>query len=329
MILLRRCVAFFVFCSTAAIPLQAGTAAKPDSVVAVDGSGQYSTVQEAINAVPQTTSAQAPWFILVKSGTYSEVVYIQREKHHVHLIGEDAAATVITAGLHAKIIGPDKKPIGTFRTPTVQVDADDFVIENLTLKNSAGDVGQALAIRVDGDRVIFRHCRFLGWQDTILVNRGRHFFADCIIVGAVDFIFGGATSYFDNCAIEVAGDGYITAASTPRSHPYGLVFNHCRITGVKPEVRTYLGRPWRAFAATAFLNTQMSEVVRSEGWHNWDKPERQQTVRYFEYNSTGPGESKPTSRVPWSHRFSSEEAAQLTPAKVLGGSDNWDPSIEP
>lgn len=329
MILLRRWVAMFVLCSSAAVTAHAGTAAKPDAVVAADGSGQYATVQEAVNAVPQTTSPQAPWFILVKAGTYPEIVYIQREKHHVHVLGEDAATTIITAGLHAKVIGPDKKPIGTFRTPTVQVDADDFTVENLTLKNSAGDVGQALAVRVDGDRVIFRHCRFLGWQDTILVNRGRHFFVDCTIVGAIDFIFGGATSYFENCGIEVAGDGYITAASTPRTHPYGLVFNHCRITGAKPEVRTYLGRPWRAYAATIFLNTQMSDVVRPEGWHNWDKPERQQTVRYFEYNTSGPGEPKPKGRVAWARPFPAEEAAALTPGKVLGGTDGWDPAAEP
>jgi len=307
---------------------RAGSAAKPDAVVATDGSGQYTTVQEAINAVPQTTSAQAPWFILVKPGTYSEVVYIQREKHHVHLIGEDATKTVITAGLYAGVIGPDKKPIGTFRTPTVQIDADDFTVENLTLKNSAGDVGQALAVRVDGDRIVFRHCRFLGWQDTILANRGRHYFADCYITGAIDFIFGGATAYFENCDLEIAGTGYITAASTPRTHPYGFVFKNCRISGQKPEIRTYLGRPWRDFASVTFLNTDMTDVVRPEGWHNWDKPDREKTSRYFEYGSTGTG-AQPDKRVRWAHTLTTEEAAALTPAKVLRGNDGWDPVAQP
>lgn len=233
----------------------------------------------------------------------------------------------MTAALSAKVLGPDGKPIGTFRTPTLQVDADDFSVENLTIENSAGDVGQALAVRVDGDRVTFRHCRFLGWQDTILVNRGRQYFADCLIVGAIDFIFGGASAYFKNCDIEIAGDGYITAASTPVGQPYGLIFAGCRIVGRKPEVRTYLGRPWRGYASTFFLNTEMSEVVRPAGWHNWDKPEREQTTRYFEFGSKGPG-AKPEARVPWAHPLTAAEAAALTPARVLGGHDRWDPESE-
>ena len=164
---------------------------------------QYRTVQEAINAAPQTTSVDRPWIIYIKAGTYKEIVYVQREKRFVTLVGEDPATTTITYGLHANMIGADGKPIGTFRTPTVQIDADDFSAENLTFENSAGPVGQALALRVDGDRVVFRNSRFLGWQDTIFVNRGRHYFGDSLIAGHVDFIFGGATAYFDRCSIHV------------------------------------------------------------------------------------------------------------------------------
>ncbi len=301
---------------------------QPSAVVAADGTGHYTSVQEAINAAPQSTSPTSPWIILVKPGIYREVVYVQREKHHLSLIGEDAATTTISAALSAKLPGPDGKPIGTFRTATMQIDADDFTVEGLTLENISGNVGQALAVRVDGDRVAFRRCRFLGWQDTILVNRGRHYFRDCYITGAVDFIFGGATAYFDRCEIEVVGDGYITAASTPVAQAYGLIFSHCRIASQDPGVRTYLGRPWRGYASTIFLNTEMGKVVRPAGWHNWDKPEREQTTRYVEFGSTGPG-ANPEARVGWAHAISAEDAAKLTPAFVLGASDGWDPAANP
>ena len=296
-----------------------------DAIVAADGSGQYTTVQAAINAAPQNTTPDNVWTILVKPGVYREVVYIQREKRHMRLIGEDAATTVITYDLRAGTIGPDGQAIGTFRTPTVQIDADDFTVENLTLENTAGNPGPALAVRVDGDRVAFRNCRFLGWQDTIFINRGRQYFENCYVAGAVDFIFGGATAWFENCEIHIAGNGYITAASTPPTVEFGYVFNRCRITGANPDVRTYLGRPWRAHSATIFLRTEMSANVRPEGWHNWGRPERESTVRYAEFASTGPGASS-EKRVAWAPILSERDAAAITVARVLGGSDGWQPA---
>jgi pectinesterase len=250
-------------------------------------------------------------------------VYIQREKRQVTLRGEgdDPAKTIITYDLNANMIGKDGVKIGTFRTPTVYIDADDFAVENLTLENSAGRVGQALAVRIDGDRVAFRNCRFLGWQDTILGNRGRHYFENCYIAGAVDFIFGAATEWYENCQIHCLGGGYITAASTREDMPFGFVFNRCRITGASPEVKTLLGRPWRANAATTFLNSEMSDVVKPEGWNNWGKPEREKTARYVEFESAGPGGAK-DKRVPWSKQLSADEAKAVTKDAVLGG---WKP----
>ena len=166
------------------------------ATVAADGTGDFRTVQEAINAAPQSTSADRPWTIRIKPGVYKERLYLQREKRFLRLVGEDAATTVLTYDLHAKVIGADGKEIGTFRTPTVQIDADDFTAENLTFENSSGPVGQALAVRLDGDRHVFRRCRFLGWQDTLLTNRGRHYFEECFIAGHVDFIFGAGTDWF-------------------------------------------------------------------------------------------------------------------------------------
>src|SRR3954471_13526130 len=202
-------------------------AAETTLIVAADGSGQYTKVQEAIMAVPEGRP-ESPVVIRIKPGTYKELIYVQREKRFFRLIGEDAKSTILTYDLHAKMLDKDGKPIGTFRTPSTLIDADDFIAENLTFDNSAGPVGQALAIRVDGDRAVFRKCRFLGWQDTILLNRGRQYFDNCYIEGHVDFIFGGATAFFDKCEIRCLRNGYITAASTPKDEPFGFVFRDCK-----------------------------------------------------------------------------------------------------
>lgn len=300
--------------------------AQTELVVAADGSAKYKTVQEAIMAVPAGT-ADNPVIIRIKPGVYKELIYVQREKRFFRLIGENAEKTILTYDLNANLIGKDGKPIGTFRTPSTMIDADDFTAENITFENSAGPVGQALAIRVDGDRVVFRNCRFLGWQDTILLNRGRHYFENCYIAGHVDFIFGGATAFFERCHIHILKDGYITAASTPDNQPFGFVFSNCKITAESPTVRTYLGRPWRAFSSVVYLNTEMSEVVRPVGWHNWNFPEREKTARYAEFNSHGPG-AKPHERVSWSRQLTKSEAKAITVQKVLGGTDGWNPLSE-
>jgi pectinesterase len=292
--------------------------------VATDGSAPFKSVQEAIMSVP-AGSATNHVIIQIKPGTYKELIYIQREKRFFHLVGEDSAKTILTYDLYAGIVGPDGKPIGTFKTPSTTIDADDFTAENLTFENSAGPKGQALAIRIDGDRAVFRHCRFLGWQDTILANRGRSLFADCFIQGHVDFIFGAGTAFFEHCHIHCLRDGYITAASTPAEQPYGFVFQNCRIDGETPEVKIYLGRPWRIHAATAFLNTEMSDVVRSAGWNNWKKPEAEKTARYAEYRNTGPGAAL-NERVAWTKQLTEQEASDYRIEKVLVGNDGWNPN---
>jgi pectinesterase len=318
-------IGLMLLSQSAARPIACAPEIRPNAIVAADGSGQFKTVQEAINAAPQTTNAANHWIIFIRSGIYKELVYVQREKRFVHLVGEDAENTVITYDLGASIVGRDGKPIGTFRTPSTLIDADDFAAENLTFENSAGPIGQALALRVDGDRVVFRNCRFLGWQDTILLNRGRQYFEGCYIAGHVDFIFGGATAWFEKCRIHCLRSGYITAASTPDTQPFGFVFSHCAITGESPEVKTYLGRPWRPFASVTFLNTEMSPVVRPEGWNNWNQPDREKTARYSEYNSTGAGADQ-KARVPWARSMPDVEARSLSPERVLGGADAWTPA---
>jgi len=290
--------------------------------VALDGTGQFKSVQEAIMSVP-AGSADKPVVIRIRPGKYKELIYIQHEKRFFRLVGEDATKTVLTFDLNANLIGPDHKPITTFRTPSTVIDADDFMAENITFENSAGPVGQALAIRVDGDRAVFRNCRFLGWQDTLFLNRGRQYFEGCYIAGHVDFIFGAATAFFEHCHIHCLRNGYITAASTYDYYPYGFVFSNCKITG-EPDAKTYLGRPWRDSANTIYLNTEMSDVVRPEGWQNWNLPAREKTARYAEFNSKGPG-ANPRARVAWSKQLSSSQSKRITVRAVLSGSDQWDP----
>jgi len=294
-----------------------GSAPRPvDATVAPDGSANFRTIQDAIDAAPQDIETGA-WVIHVAPGTYHERINIQREKRHVVLRGDAAATTKLTFSLNALASGPDGRIIGTFRTPTLQIDADDFRLENLTVENSAGPGAQALAIRVDGDRIGFAHCHFIGWQDTILLNRGRQRFDDCRIDGAIDFIFGGATAWFERCEIVCVGNGYITAASTPADSKYGFVFDHCTIRGANPAVRTYLGRPWRKHASTFFLNCDLGAVVRPQGWHDWNKPDAHGTIRYGGYGNRGPG-ADPTHWPSWLTRLDAATVAKLTPDSVLG-----------
>src|SRR5665213_642545 len=300
--------------------------AETQLVVALDGSGQFTSVQAAISNAPLGSAAH-PAVIHIKPGTYRELIYVQREKRFLHLLGDDSRATILSFNLFASLPGSDGRPIGTFRTPSAWIDADDFVAENITFENSAGPKGQALAARIDGDRVAFRHCRFLGWQDTILDNRGRHYYEDCDISGHVDFIFGAGTAWFENCRLHCLGNGYITAASTPCEEPFGFVFDHCAIWGDQPGSRTFLGRPWRPCAAVCFIHCEMDGVVRPEGWNNWRDPAREKTVRYFEFQSTGAG-GNPSARVGWARQLTETEAAAWTIERVLGGPDHWRPALK-
>lgn len=289
-----------------------------DAIVASDGSGQFKSVNDAISKaeIQRSSGKGKPWVILVKNGEYKERVYVQRERGHIHLVGEDSDKTSISFNMNANMTDAEGKKIGTFATPTFTVDGDDMKVENLTIANTAGNVGQALALRVDADRVTFNNCRFLGYQDTILTNRGRQYFNQCYIEGAVDFFFGAATAYFDRCHIHCTGDGYITAASTPENAAYGYVFSNCKITAVE-NAKVYLGRPWRSFAKTVFLQCDLPKQIRPEGWHNWNKPDAEQTAFYAEYASKGDGAIK-DQRAAWSKQLDEKQAATYTKENVLG-----------
>ena len=308
------------------LPCADGLRGAEDTVVASDGSGQFRSIQEAVSAAPITGLGRA-WVIAVRPGIYRERVYVQRERGDIVLRGSNPETTILTSSLYAGMAGPDGKPIGTFRTPTLQVDGDGYRVEGLTIANAAGPVGQAVAVRVDGDRVSFSNCRLLGWQDTVLVNRGRHYFTRCYIEGHIDFIFGGATAFFDHCEIHCLGNGYITAASTPAGVAHGMVFADCRISGAH-WARAYLGRPWRDHARVEFLRTYMSDTVIPSGWDDWGRQVTHQTAMFAEFESSGPGVQW-GARVPWSRRLSIREASEISADLVLGGSDGWRPASAP
>jgi pectinesterase len=278
--------------------------------------GKYQTVQAAVVAA-------APHSVIhIQPGIYKERVVVPYSKPFLTFLGDDPATTVITNNSHAGLPGP-KGPINTFATQTVFIQANDFTAENLTFENSAGNQGQAVALGIMGDRGIFRNCRFLGYQDTLLPQAGRQYFDRCYISGAVDFIFGGSAAWFDRCTIHVTANGYITAANTTKDQHYGYVFDHAKITG-EPNVKTVLGRPWRPWSATVFLNSEMSDAILPAGWNNWNDPAREKTVRYAEYRSTGPGADS-SARVAWARKLSDAEAAEFTVEKVLAGLDGWNP----
>jgi pectinesterase len=298
-----------------------GQSTKPDFVVSADGTGNFKTIQEAINAVPDFRKKET--IIFIKAGIYKEKLQLHPTKTKVRLIGEDVLKTIVTYDDFASRKNVFNEEIGTGATASFLVYGDDFVAENLTFQNSAGPVGQAVAVRVDGDRLQFVNCRFLGFQDTLYAHgeRSRQYYKNCYIEGTVDFIFGWSTAVFENCTIFCKTGGYVTAASTVEGQKYGLVFINCKITGDAPNASFYLGRPWRPFAKTVFLNCYLDKQIRPEGWHNWDKPLAEKTSYYAEYKSHGPGANG--DRVAWAKQLSDEEAATYTVPNILSGADGW------
>ncbi len=301
------------------LPCNANTSGKPDAIVAADGSGNFKTVQEAVNSTP--ADKQKLYLIHIKPGVYKEKITIPAGTTPIKLEGEEAVKTILTFDDCADTLEAGGQKIGTFRSASVSISARNFFAENITFENSHGKRSQALAVSVSINRAVFRKCRFLGWQDTVLLQSGRQYFEECFVAGHVDFIFGGATAFFERCEIHCLDNGYITAASTPEDHAHGFVFANCKITTAPGDWKIYLGRPWRPFASVTFLNTEMPAEIRPEGWHNWNDPEREKTARFAEHQSAGPG-ANPSARVPWSRQLTDAEAGALTPQRVLG----WDPN---
>ncbi|MEI7027924.1 pectinesterase family protein [Paenibacillus sp. y28] len=293
--------------------------------VAQDGSGDFTTIQAAIDTV--RVHWQVPSVIHIKNGVYREKITIPDNKTLIHLIGESVDGTILTYHQHANMIGVEGQPLGTFRTAVVSALGDDFRMERLTVHNTAGvgeGIGQAVALYLAGDRAVINNVRLLSYQDTLYTCKGRHYFTNCYIEGHVDYIFGEATAVFRQCELHSLRGGYITAACTAERTPVGYVFIDCRLTAASEDLDVYLGRPWRPHAHTVFIHTWMGAHIHPEGWDNWRDPNNEQTVRYGEFGSTGPG-GNTGARVSWSRQLTAEEAGHLTPERILAGVDGWNP----
>jgi len=291
---------------------------KTKYIVAQDGSGDFKTIQETINACKAFPDERI--VIYIKPGIYKEKIEVHSQHTRITFRGENAETTIITFDDYS-----GKGDINTFTSYTAKILGNDFIAENITFENSSGPVGQAVALHVEADRSVFKSCRFLGNQDTIYTGgESRQYFVNCYIEGTTDFIFGAATAVFESCSIYSKKNSYITAASTTQGKSFGYVFFSCTLTASAEATKVYLGRPWRNFAKTVFLNCNLGAHILPEGWHNWSKPEAEQTVYYGEYNSTGSG-ANPSARVAWSHQLTEQERSTYSVEKILAGNDQWKP----
>jgi pectinesterase len=306
--------------------------------VAMDGSGDFTSIQEAVNA-----ASVFPETIFIKNGIYHERVEV--DKPHITFEGENAENTILECDFYANMLMEDGSKRGTFRSYTLLINCDYFTCSNITIANTAGfghDVGQALAVYAEGDRIVFDGCRLLGHQDTLFTGPlpkepakpggftgktefaprrvGRQLYRNCYIEGEVDFIFGSAVAYFEDCELHsldrhMEVNGYVTAASTYEGEKYGYVFHNCHFTSNCPKETVYLGRPWRVNAKTVLIDCILDDHIKREGFHDWDKEEARDKVFYAEYNSvTSSGACK--DRASFVKALSKQEAAEYTFEKV-------------
>ncbi|MDM8002556.1 MAG: pectinesterase family protein [Bacteroidota bacterium] len=309
----------FVFAAIVALQSVAVAGQVRHITVAADGTGEFTSVQEAVFSIRAYMSDTT--YMHIKAGVYREKVVIPSWVTNLCMKGEGADRTFITWDDYAGL-----RNMGTFRTYTIWIQGTGFTAEDLTFENSAGPLGQGVAVHADGDRAVFRRCRLLGNQDTLLTANqdSRQYYEECYIEGTTDFIFGPATAWFERCHIHSKKNSYVTAASTVEDCGFGYIFNRCRLTAAEGIDRVYLGRPWRPFAATVFMKCELGEHILPSGWHNWDNPANETTARYAEYRNAGPG-ANPGSRVPWSRQLSRREAARYTLKNVFARHDGWIP----
>ena len=297
----------------------------PDTiVVSRDGTGQFRNVAEAIEVCRAFMDYHK--VIYVKKGTYKEKLVLPQWLTNIEICGEDRDQTIITWDDHANIYLPEiGKGMGTFRTYTLKIQGSRITLKNITIENNSARLGQAVALHTEGDRLLFVNCRFLGHQDTIYTGNAqtRLYFKDCYIEGTTDFIFGPSTAWFEQCDIHCKANSYITAASTPQDSPYGYIFNNCRITAAEGVDKVYLGRPWRDYGYTLFMNCDLPKQIRPEGWHHW-REEAKQTVRYLEYNNRGEGAAT-DKRAAWSRQLTKKDVKAITVDNVFTINDAWRP----
>lgn len=288
-------------------------------VVAQDGSGMYKTVQEAFDAVPLNNQKLIEIFI--KKGVYEEKLHLDSSKNNLRIIGEDAMQTVLTYHDHAGKVLADGSVINTQTSQSFYIKADDIELENLTIENKAGmTAGQAVSVRVQGDKIIFLNCRITGYQDTLFTSadNSRQYYKNCYIDGSTDFIFGASTALFEDCHIHSKKNSHVTAAATPKEHAYGYVFKKCVLTADTGLTKVSLGRPWRPYASVTYMECIIGAHILPQGWDNWKNPENEKTARYAEYKNTGAG-ANTSERFAWTHQLTDEDEKQYTTQNILRG----------
>lgn len=300
----------------------------PDTLfVARDGTAEFRNIDDAIEVCRAFMEYHK--VIFVKKGTYKEKLIVPSWLTNIEICGEDRDNTIITYDDHANVFipGTDRK-MGTFRTYTVRVDGNDITFRNITIENNAARLGQAVALHTQGDRLTFVNCRILGNQDTVYTGgiNTRLYFKDCHIEGTTDFIFGPSTAWFENCTILSRTDSYITAASTPQNVEYGYVFNRCKIVAAEGVSKVYLGRPWRPYAHTLFMNCQLGKHILPVGWHNWSNTQNETTARYCEYDNHGEGAAT-KERAAWTRQLTRKEATKVTLENVFRQNGGWIPNV--
>lgn len=296
----------------------------PDAIVAGDGSGNYTTVQAAINAAPENRSSY--YYIYIKKGNYKEVIEVGQNKPYIYIVGENKEQTILSYDNHSGKPKPGGGTYGTSDSRSFYIKGNNFVADNITFANTSGmDAGQAVAVYIDAPSSAFINCRFLGYQDTWYAhNATRQYIKNCYIEGSVDFMFGGSKTLFDNCQVHSnRTGGYVTAASTPPGQDYGYVYKECRFTSGSGITGVYLGRPWRPDAQVVLISCELNGHIRAEGWHNWGNPDNEKTAYYAEYKSVGTG-ANPSNRVKWSRQLTDAEAAKYSFDKMFG---NWNPGF--
>lgn len=293
---------------------------KADLVVAADGSGDVRTVQEAIDRVPAETAKR--FVIFIKPGIYDEQIKVDASKPPLTFRGEKAEETKLTFKVK---VTPTDSP---WPACAVSIGANDFHAENITFENSFGGGVQAMAVVTKADRLIFRNCRFLGWQDTLFARRGRQYFENCYIEGDTDFICGQASAVFENCVLHCKRNGYVAAPMRfSAAEPSGFVFIRCRVTGPKTRNGVFLARPWGPYGRAIYIKSEIGAHIRPEGWANWNDTTNYKTAYFSEFECTGPGANGPA-RVTWAQHLTPDEARQFEPENFLKGGDGWNPKAK-
>ncbi|XP_058098720.1 probable pectinesterase 53 [Magnolia sinica] len=286
------------------------------------GAGDFESIQKAIDSVPDLNHCRV--VISIHSGTYKEKVDIPATKPYISLLGAGAGKTVIQWGDTADRIGRNGKPLGTFASATIAVNAPYFIAKNITFKNTAplppsGALGkQAVALRISADTAAFVGCKFHGAQDTLYDHKGRHYFKECYIEGSIDFIFGDGHSLYESCHLHAITNTYGALTAQKREsllEETGFSFTNCKVTG---SGALYLGRAWGTFSRVVFAYTYMDKIITPKGWYNWGDRNREMTVFYGQYKCSGPGADY-EGRVSWSRELTPQEAKPFISLGFIDG----------